>query len=134
MCDSEKVAHIRRKIKAVMQLENDSNEDLKTVVDIYISYYISGIEIMNRLRAHFPEIYEDVYKLEQSYKKEVTIKTLTNTNRSMNKELFDNILNEFQAKLEKDFSGIFTVASIGELKQDMIASWLADCSMEFRSA
>lgn len=23
-------------------------------------------------------------------------------------------------------------ASIGELKQDLIASWLADCSMEFR--
>ena len=47
--------------------------------------------------------------------------------------LFDAILNEFHSKLERDFSSRFTEASIGELKQDLIASWLADCSMEFRS-
>lgn len=37
-----------------------------------------------------------------------------------------------RSKLERDFSSRFTEASIGELKQDLIASWLADCSMEFR--
>ena len=47
--------------------------------------------------------------------------------------LFNNILNEFQEKLEKDFSKMLTQASVVELKQDLVASWLADCSMEFRS-
>jgi len=133
-CDSQKVANIRRKIKAVMHAEDDNDQDLNKVVNLYISYYISGMENMHSLQIAFPEIYEDLYKLEQSYKNEVSVKTLMYTNRAMNQTLFGDILNEFQAKLEKDFSRIFTVASIGELKQDLIASWLADCSMEFRSA
>lgn len=130
-CDSDKVANIRRKIKAVM-LVDDTDETFNEVVGIYVGYYVSGLEIMNNLRINFPEIYEDIIRLEQSYKREVSIKTLMNTDKTMNRTLFDEILNEFHSKLERDFSSRFTEASIGELKQDLIASWLADCSMEFR--
>lgn len=130
-CDSAKVANIRRKIKAVM-LVDDTDEIFNEVVGIYVGCYISGLEIMNDLRVNFPEIYEDVIRLEQSYKREVSIKTRMNTNKTLNSALFDNILAEFHSKLERDFSHTFTEASIGELKQDLIASWLADCSMEFR--
>lgn len=130
-CNSEKVANIRRKIKAIMLVE-DADEALNKVVGIYVDCYISGLEIMNNLRVLFPEIYEEIYRLEQSYKREVSIKTLMNTDKTMNRTLFDTILNEFHSKLERDFSSKFTAASIGELKQDLIASWLADCSMEFR--
>ena len=56
-----------------------------------------------------------------------------NTDRQLNQSLFNNILNEFQEKHEKDFSKMLTQASVVELKQDLVASWLADCSMEFRS-
>ena len=56
-----------------------------------------------------------------------------NTDRQLNQRLFNNILDEFQGKLEKDFSKLLTQASVVELKQDLVASWLADCSMEFRS-
>lgn len=132
-CDSEKVENIRRKIKAVMHIDDDSDEALNSVINIYVGCYICGVENMNRLRVGFPEIHEGIFQLEQSYKREVSIKTLMNTGRSLNQTLFSSILDEFQAKLEKDFSRMFTVASIGELKQDLIASWLADCSMEFRS-
>ena len=55
-----------------------------------------------------------------------------NTDHSMNKNIFENILNEFENKLEKEFSTVFNTVSISELKQDIIAGWLADCSMEFR--
>ena len=88
---------------------------------------------MNNLQLHFPEIYEDLYKLEQSYKREVSLKTRMNTDRQLNQSLFNNILNEFQENLEKDFSKMLPQASVVELKQDLVASWLADCSMEFRS-
>ncbi len=131
-CDSEKVANIRRKIKAVM-LVDDDNEALNKIVGMYVGCYISGLEIMGNLRVNFPEIHEDIFRLEQSYKRDVTIKTLMNTDKKMNSSLFNEILNEFHCKLEQDFSKIFTEASIGELKQDLVASWLADCSMEFRS-
>ena len=131
-CDSQKVANIRRKVGAVMRVSDD-NPDLNEVVGIYIGFYISGMEIMNNLQLHFPEIYEDLYQLEQSYKREVSLKTRMHTNRQLNQNLFNDILNEFQSKLEKDFSPMLTQASIVELKQDLVASWLADCSMEFRS-
>ena len=42
------------------------------------------------------------------------------------------ILDDFQSVLEKEFPYI-TRSSIGELKDDMISSWLADCSMQFKS-
>ncbi len=130
-CDSEKVANIRRKIKAIM-LVDDTDAALNKVVGIYVECYISGLEILNNLRVQFPEIYEEIYRLEQSYKSEVSVRTLMNTDKAMNRTLFDTILNEFHSKLERDFSSRFNEASIGELKQDLIASWLADCSMEFR--
>ena len=132
-CDSQKAANIRRKIKAVMLTDNDNDPDLNYVVDAYIEFYIAGIEIMNRLQVNFPEIYSDLFKLEQSCKRDVAIRTRMNTNNQLNQSLFDNILNEFERKLEKDFSQMLTQGSIVELKQDMVASWLADCSMEFRS-
>lgn len=109
------------------------NPDLNYVINVYVDCYIAGLEIMNNLQLHFPEVYEDLYRLEQSYKREVSLKTRMNTNRQLNQSLFNNILNEFQEKLEKDFSKILTQASVVELKQDLVASWLADCSMEFRS-
>lgn len=131
-CDSAKVANIRRKIKAIMLVEED-NETVNEVVGIYVDCYICGMEIMSNLRVRFPEIYEDVFRLEQTYKREVTTKTRMNTDNKMNSTLFNQILDDFHAKLERDFSTMFTEASIGELKQDLVASWLADCSMEFRS-
>lgn len=130
-CDSEKIANIRRKIKAIMHVEDD-DEDLNYIVGIYAESYISGLKILNNLRIYFPEIHKEIYCIEQSYKRDVSIKTRINTDRSMNKALFDEILGEFDAKIRRDFSERFTEASIIELKEALIASWLADCSMEFR--
>lgn len=130
-CDSEKVENIRRKIKAIM-LVDDTDKALNKVIKIYVDCYISGLEIMNNLRVNFPEIYEEIYRLEQSYKRDVSIKTLLNTDKAMNRTLFESILDDFHSKLERDFSSRFNEASIGEIKQDLVASWLADCSLEFR--
>lgn len=113
-------------------LVEDDNESLNKIVEIYVGYYINGLEILNELRVSFPEFYEDIFRLEQSYKREVEIKTFMNTERTMNKSLFDEILNDFHSKLEQDFSDRLMVSSISELKHDLVARWLADCSMEFK--
>ena len=130
-CDSQKVANIRRKIKAIMHVSDDDNPNVERVVGLYIDYYICGLENMNRLKMNFPDIHAELFKLVQIYKGEVTLKTSMNTNSSMNQSLFNELLNEFEKKLETDFSNSFNQASIVEIKQDMVASWLADCSMEF---
>ena len=127
-CDSDKVANIERKVKAI--IGNDS-EDINELVNMYIGCYMSGINILNALHEDFPDVYEDIIQLEQSYKKEVQMKTLLNTKKEINSELFNQILDDFGNKLEKDFKYLNS-ASIMELKLDIVSGWLADCSMKFR--
>ncbi|KUP25782.1 hypothetical protein [Paenibacillus sp. DMB5] len=130
-CDSEKVNNIKRKVKAVMGDIDDLDEDYNELVNMYVNSYINGIEIMKVLRVSYSEMYEEIFALEQSYKKQVFSKTRMNTNSSINAQLFNEIMDDFQKKLE-DFKYL-NMASIMELKLDIISGWLADCSMQFRS-
>lgn len=130
-CETDKVANIKRKIKAVMNLPED-DEDFRDVVKSHVESYIKGIEILKSLRVSYSEIYEDLHALEQQYKIDVSLRTKMNTDHSLNYVLFKQILDEFEATLAKEFT-YFSKASIMELKRDLISGWLADCSMEFRS-
>lgn len=131
-CDSEKAGNIKRKVKAVMGDVEESDEDFNFIVNTYIDSYIKGIEILRILRISYPEVYEEIYMLEQTYKKQVSLKTKMNTDSSINSRLFYEILDDFQNKLEQQFKYL-TTASVMELKIDLISGWLADCSMQFRS-
>ncbi len=131
-CTSEKTDNIKRKVKAVMNITSEDDEDYKDVVNTYIEAYIKGLEILKILRISYSEVYEDIYLLEQKYKREVSTKTKLNTNSSINAQLFYQILDDFECKLKSEFS-YFSTPSIMELKMDLISGWLADCSMQFRS-
>lgn len=130
-CESEKSDNIKRKVKAVMGNIEDNDEDFNLVVNTYIESYIKGLEIFRILRESYTEVYEEIYMLEQSYKKQVSLKTKMNTDSSINSRLFNEILDDFQIKLEKQFEYL-TTASVMELKIDLISGWLADCSMQFK--
>lgn len=131
-CENEKVNNVKRKIKAVMNGIDDDDEDYIDIVNTYMESYVIGIELMEKLRMEQVDIYEQVISLENTYKRQVAIKTKTNTDSSINQKLFTEILDDFQNVLEKEFPYL-TSSSIGELKDDMISSWLADCSMQFKS-
>jgi len=130
-CDSEKVANIRRKIKAVMNTEDDS-DDVDKLVSQFVESYISGLDILNDLQMSAPEFHKDLIELEQVAKRDVVMQTTMNNDPTTYQSTFFNILNNFEGKLNAEFSGVLTPTSIGELKQDLVSSWLADCSMEFR--
>ncbi|WP_312104026.1 hypothetical protein [Pygmaiobacter massiliensis] len=132
LCESVKVKNITRKIKAIKQTEDDTDEDVVILVDYYIKAYLKGLAILSNLRIKFPEIYETLVELEFSCKGDVSVKTRMITDRSENSKIFTKLLDEFENKLKEQFSTSIDLASIGELKQDLVASWLADCSMEFR--
>ena len=125
-CNSEKAENIKRKVKAVMNVDTDEDEDYKDVVGIYIEAYIKGLEILKDLRVSYSEVYEDIYLLEQAYKREVSIKTKINTNSSMNMQLFNEIMEGFESRLKNEFSSYLSLSSIMELKTDLIIGWLAD--------
>ena len=130
-CDSEKTKNIKRKVRAVMNDIDEEDEGFKQVIATYIEAYIKGMEILRMLRVSYAEIYEDVYGLEQTYKKQVSLKTCMNTNKSLNIQIFNEILEDFEKQL-RETCRYFTSASIIELKIDIISMWLADCSMQFR--
>lgn len=131
-CPSDKVKHIQRKIKAVIQPEHDNDEDYVGVVDTYIQYYMRGIESLHMLQINFSELYEQLYSLEQACRLEVTTKTRMNRQQD-NLTVFEAILGDFGSKLTEEFGDYFNAASIIELKNDMVGAWLADCPMQFRS-
>lgn len=130
-CDSQKVDNVKRKIRAVMNNIDETDEDYLDMVNYYMESYVIGHELMEKVRTSDIELYEQILELEQAYKRDVAVKTKTNTDSSMNYQLFSKILDDFQNTLEKKFPYL-TASSIGELKDDMVSSWLADCSMQFK--
>jgi hypothetical protein len=130
-CESVKVENIKRKVKAVMQNADESDKNYLELVNTYIDYYLRGIELLKIISGDFPEVYGDINELLLAYKRKVYSKTMFNSNKSMNTTLFSNILDEFGDQLKKEFEYL-SFAAYTELQYDMVAGWLADCSMEFR--
>ena len=128
-CDSSKVANVKRKIKAIMHCD-ESDEDFKLVVEAYITSYMKGLEILQELNTTWPAVYQEIYDLMEAYKNKVHKQSLMNRDKSVNKELFDQIMNNFQCSL-KDVKGLSEASQI-ELCEDIIAGWLADCNLEFK--
>lgn len=130
-CESVKVENIKRKVKAVMGNIEGEDEHYLELVNTYVRFYIQGIEIMKIFSNDFPEVYGDINELLLAYKKKVYSKTMFNTDKSMNAKIFTEIIDEFGERLEKEFKYL-SFPSVTELQHDMVAGWLADCSMEFR--
>ncbi|MGN7403549.1 hypothetical protein ACTHO0_27280 [Cytobacillus praedii] len=130
-CSTEKVENVRRKLIAINPDFRTDSESLNTLMDIYMSAYISGIELMEHLGEGFPDIRKDILDLANQYKRHVSSRTLLNRDRSLNAKIFDEISDDFETKLRNEFKHIST-ASIMTLKMDLVAGWLADCSMEFK--
>lgn len=93
--------------------------------------YVIGMELMEKLRISQNDIYEQILNMEQAYKKEVSIKTRMNTDSSLNSQLFNEVIDNFQKTLEQELDYL-NKTSIMELKMDLVSSWLADCSMQFK--
>ena len=88
--------------------------------------------MLNDLRLSFPDVHKSLVELEQSCKEDAFVRTRIVTDISDNSKIFNELLVEFEEKLKEQFSTTIDLASISEIKCDLIASWLADCSMEFR--
>lgn len=129
-CETEKIDNIKRKVKAIMP-QGSSKEDYDEMVNIWAESYVHGIEIMNQLRDTYGMIYEQLFELEQQYKTIVSIRSTLNPEKSMNYNMFIDILNEFGTKIKENFT-CFNEASIMEIQRDMVGGWLADCSLKFK--
>lgn len=128
-CNSEKKANISRKIKTLCN--NIDNEKTQKTINIFIEFYLKGIEMLNEIREHSIELYEEILKIENTYRTNIELKCNTNTDNTINQKLFREILDDFEDKLKEELGDILSYSDIGELKQEMIGKWLADCPLDF---
>lgn len=129
LCESEKVENVSRKVKAIM----DSDDDIRVnmMINYYMSAYLAGIEIIEDLRANFPELHIDLVKLRDSYKNKAMRKTSMNPDSKSNYKIFEKVIDEFEESIKDEFENVITSSAASEICQDIIAGWLADCTMEF---
>lgn len=131
LCPADKIENIKRKLKAIMQTSED-NSEFEDMLDFWAQSYLKGIEIMNRLQESCGSVYEELFELEQQYKKDVSMRSKMNPDHSINYSLFMDILDKFEQTIRKQFD-CFTEPSILELKWDLVSGWLADCSLQFKA-
>ena len=129
LCDADKIGNIKRKLKAIMGPDED--DEFQDMLKFWAEAYLKGIEIMNALYASCGTIYEELYELEQQYKNDVSFRSKMNTDRSLNYSLFNEILDEFEKALAKEFP-CFSRPTVMEFKRDLVSGWLADCSLQFK--
>lgn len=129
-CPAEKINNIKRKIKAIMHIDEDDT-DFKEMVAYWAEAYLKGIEIMSKLQESCGSIYEDLFELEQQYKRDVSMQSRMNPDHSLNYKIFMEILQKFEETLKEQFS-CFSESNIMELKRDLVSGWLADCSLQFK--
>lgn len=133
-CDSEKTGNIKRKLNNLLLSQNDRVDEieLNKLVNIYVQFYLKGLQILNMLEKNSPVIYEKLIELENSYKAEIEIKCMVNQDKSMNYSIFQETLNEFENKLRLELGDAVTESFIGQIKQELIGKWLADCPLNFK--
>ena len=56
---------------------------------------------------------------------------MLNPNRSLNFQLFTEILNDFELKLKENFA-YFSETTIMKIQRDLVGGWLADCPLDFK--
>jgi hypothetical protein len=128
-CESIKKDNISRKI---ITLRNNLDDDkAKKLINWYIECYLKGIQMLNEIREHSFELYEEVEKIEYTYRKNMEVKCNVNTDKSINQQMFTEVLNDFEETLKKELGDSLDYNDIGELKQEIIGKWLADCPLDF---
>jgi hypothetical protein len=130
-CDSEKISNIIKKIKSIMP-KTTAETEINDTVKVFTRFYLRGVEYLNMLKVYSPDHHADIFELINSSKNEVIAQSaLDSTNdHILNRKLFDKIMNEFETHMRT--LTFLKESSIIELKEDIIAGWLADCSMRFK--
>lgn len=127
---SEQLKNIERKMKAITN-EKVPIERINKMVDIYASHYLNWLELRTSISDKNPELFERILYIQEACKSEIEIRCEMNIDSTINYNLFNSIMNEFEEKLKKEFDDLVDLKSLNQLKHDTIATWLAECPLEF---
>ncbi|MBR3209661.1 MAG: hypothetical protein IKF82_05275 [Bacilli bacterium] len=127
---SEKSKNVSRKMRAISPTSDERPERIMQLIDFQIKKYLSGKITLEKLSNEYPDIWDDVMKIERVFKNKVKEKTLLSSSHEMNLEVYNELSKEFENSLNKRLSYLTDETSI-MLAQSIVSGWLADCHMEF---
>lgn len=132
-CDSEHIRNLRRKIKALVDVQEISEdakiERTEKIVSSFVFYYQRGLKVVNKLEKHFPEQYSRFMRIKQSQGENIETECMLSmlSKDKLFKEVEENLLNALQEGLGKNFQE----AGIEQLSKRIIAEWLMLCPLDF---
>ena len=127
---SEKSKNVSRKMRAISPTSDERPERIMQLIDFQIKKYLSGKITLEKLSNEYPDIWDDVMKIERVFKNKVKEKTLLSSSHEMNLEVYNELSKEFENSLNKRLSYLTDETSI-MLAQSIVSGWLAVCHMEF---
>ncbi|HAT4309301.1 TPA: hypothetical protein I9080_003154 [Clostridium perfringens] len=127
---SEQLENIERKLKAISG-ESSDQKRLEDLINIYAGFYLNWLELRTSISDKNPELFEKILKIQEAYKTDIEMKCKTNFDSTINAKLFNEIMDDFGKALNKEFNDLVDPKSISDLKHDTIATWLAECPLEF---
>lgn len=127
---SEQLENIERKLKAISGQSSDQKR-LEDLINIYAGFYLNWLELRTSISDKNPELFEKILKIQEAYKTDIEMKCKTNFDSTINAKLFNEIMDDFGKALNKEFNDLVDPKSISDLKHDTIATWLAECPLEF---
>lgn len=132
-CDSQKIDNIKRKLKVVINPNDDPNKEAQydRMVGLMVKYYLSGIKIQDNIKKVNKELYEKIISIDTTFKDDVAIKCLMAPQDVIAANVFKDITSEFEAELKNIMGDVLTSESIAELKWNLMSAWMADCPMDF---
>ncbi|MBI5997483.1 hypothetical protein [Clostridium perfringens] len=127
---SEQLENIERKLKAISGQTSDQKR-LDNLINIYAGFYLNWIELRTSISDKNPELFEKILNIQEAYKTDIEMRCKTNFDSTINAKLFNEIMDDFGKALNKEFNNLVDPKSISDLKHDTIATWLAECPLEF---
>ncbi|WP_338587670.1 hypothetical protein QIT93_05105 [Clostridium baratii] len=125
-CPSEQRENIVRKVK---NIDSSGREVIcNKMADKFTKEYLEWVMLKDIINKKSPELYERIIRIEEAYKKDIEWKCLIGENNS---KTFKEIMDEFEKLLVSELGEIVDIASLIQMKVEIISTWLADCPLEF---
>ena len=132
LTNNEKVENVKR--KCLILNDNFNKEEYfatyKEMVNIFMDYYVKGITIFENMKKEETMVYEAIDERASSYKDDAIVKANLNAGK-ISRVILDEITGDFEDQLRKTFKDIIDDMFIAKISKYIVASWIADCSLNF---
>jgi hypothetical protein len=123
---------LRQKSKALLHIDNDSDDILKGFIDAITDDYESGRVNVPAFFDSNPDLKANFSRLSTSFRREVIRTTATNDDFKRNMLIYNQLATKLQDSLGKMFSIYLNDHDVTDIKAYLLSQCLVDCALHFR--